>query len=317
MNRESTNPASPRWLHALAVLTVLFALPLVFLGAGVTTHGVGMVEPQGFRPPWEILDGLIQNTGLEWRLEYGHRTFGFLVGLSAIALALGCWFFDRRAWVGWLAIGALTLICMQGVLGIYRVNWDNTHGRTLKLIHGVFAQIVFATLVSVALVTSRRWNSHAETMSPALQRWSIITMLIVFLQLLLGGIVRHQESLLGPRGHLLGAFLVVGAVLWLLKLMRDCDASAFRVQRILLMGLLALQLWLGVESWLARFYVPTADLPQLAPAPMHAEWLRTLHYLVGTLIFSTTVAVVLVAHRKPAIVTEATAAPSHKLEGAL
>src|ERR1035438_4858291 len=99
MTDRSITPASPRWLHALAVLTVLLTLPLLFLGAGVTSHGVGMVDPRGFRWPWEILRGLFDNNGFGWLLEYGHRTVAYLVGFCAIFLAIGCWFCDRRPWI--------------------------------------------------------------------------------------------------------------------------------------------------------------------------------------------------------------------------
>src|SRR5436190_16997524 len=162
MNLDPLTPVSPRWLHALAVLTVLFTLPLLFLGAGVTSHGVGMVDPQGFRPPWEIINGLLENNGFDWRLEYGHRTFGFLVGLCGIALAVGCWFFDPRPWMGWIGFLALGMICAQGALGIFRVDLNHSYGKTFAMIHGVFAQLVFAVLVCVALLTSRRWIQNSS-----------------------------------------------------------------------------------------------------------------------------------------------------------
>ena len=320
MNSDrSHTPVSPRWLHGLAVLTVLLTLPLLFLGAGVTSHGVGMVDPQGFRPPWDIINGLLENTGLDWRLEYGHRTFGFLVGLCGIFLAVGCWFFDRRPWMGWIGVLALGLICAQGALGIFRVDYSALHGRTFALIHGCFAQVVFAVLVSIALLTSCRWATDpTEPASPSVRRWSIITMLVVFGQLLLGGLVRHQQSVIGPRGHLIGAFVVTGAVVWLIFLIWDSEASSrLRIQPVGLMILLAVQLLLGVESWLARFHVASADLPQLEPVPMHSEWIRTAHYLVGTLMFAATVTVVLIAHRKSMSITEAVPARSRELEGAL
>ena len=316
MTNHPDIPDCPRWLHALAVLTAGLTLPLLFLGAGVTSHGVGMVDPRGFRPPWEIINGLLENSGLAWRLEYGHRTFGFLVGMGGIGLAVGCWFFDRRPWMGWIGVLALTMICVQGALGIFRVDYNALHGRTFALIHGVFAQLVFAVLVSVALLTSRRWAIGClELASPALQRWSIIAAALVFGQLVLGGLVRHQDSLLGPRGHLLGAFVVVGAVVWLLKLIRESGSrEQYRTQRIGLMVLLTLQLLLGVESWLAKFYVPRADLPQLMPVPMHAEWVRTAHYLLGSMIFATVVTIALMAHRGRAIENTV---DSRELEGAL
>lgn len=314
MNTEFQT-GSPRWLHAIAVLTVLAALPLMFLGAGVTSHGVGMVDPRGFRPPWEIINGLFENSGLAWRLEYGHRTFGFLVGMCGIALAVGCWFFDRRGWLGWLAIVALALISFQGILGILRVDRNAEYPIVFKLFHGLFAQIVFAVLVSLALFTSRGWARDSAEVSPALKRWSIVTVLIVYLQLLLGGIVRHTDDLLGPRGHLLGAFVVVAAVIWLLKLMRP---SEFRWQRVMLMGLLSLQLLLGMESWLAKFSAEhAASMTAVAPLPVHAEWIRTVHYLFGTLIFATVVVVALKAHRRPVAAIDPAMERSRHLEGVL
>jgi hypothetical protein len=84
-----------------------------------------------------------------------------------------------------------------------------------------------------------------------------------------------------------------------------------------LMILLGVQLLLGVESWLARFHVPSADLPQLEPVPVHAEWVRTAHYVVGTLMFASTVTIALIAHRKSASVTDTVPARSRELEGAL
>ncbi len=320
MHSDPNNPGSPRWLHALAVLTVLCTLPLLFLGAGVTSHGVGMVDPRGFRPPWEIVRGLIENNGLGWLLEYGHRTLGFLVGMCGIALAVGCWFGSSRPWMGWVGILALGMICAQGALGIFRVDYNALHGRTFAMVHGMFAQLVFAVLVGFALVTSRRWaDDSAQEASPALRRWSTATALLVFGQLLLGGMVRHHDSLLGPRGHLLGAFVVVAAVVWLLKLIRESQArERFAAARILFMALLGLQLLLGIESWLAKYYVGTAVSHEaLVPVPMHAEWVRTAHYVVGSLIFATSVSVALLAQRRPALALEAAPERVRELEGAL
>jgi hypothetical protein len=89
------------------------------------------------------------------------------------------------------------------------------------------------------------------------------------------------------------------------------------MERILLVALLTVQLVLGVESWLARFHVPQADLPQLLPVPMHAAWVRTAHYVVGALLFATTAAVALRAQRKTGVVLEAEAIRPRELEGVL
>src|ERR1019366_207421 len=126
---------------------------------------------------------------------------------------------------------------------------------------------------------------------------------------------------------LLGAFVVVGAIVWLLMLIRISSPlplgegpgvraeprNRFKVERMTLMILLTLQLLLGMESWLARFYAPQADLPQLLPIRMHAEWIRTAHYLVGSMIFATTVSVALIARRSPG----ASLVRLRELEGAI
>lgn len=320
MHSDSNNTGSPRWLHALAVLTALCTLPLLFLGAAVTSHGPGvaMSDPQGFRPPWVVINTFLDDTGFALRLEHGHRALAFLVGICGIALAVGCWFGDRRGWLGWIGLLALAMICAQGALGIFRVDYNALHGRTFALVHGVFAQLVFAVLVSVAVLTSRRWAEEpAEEASPALKRWSIATALLVFGQLLLGGLVRHHDSLLGPRGHLLGAFVVTAAVVWLLKLMRDSQARRFALARIAFMVLLGVQLVLGMESWLAKYYVAGVSQEAIVPAPMHGEWTRTAHYVVGSLIFATSVSMALLAQRRPVLVMEAAPAHVGKLEGAL
>src|SRR5947209_12767852 len=100
---------TPRWPHWLAVLTVCATLPLLTLGAEVTTKQVGMVDPRGFRWPWEIIallsDGdKAANLGLV--IELTHRMFGFLVGILAILLCVSL-LATGRGWKRWLGLAAL------------------------------------------------------------------------------------------------------------------------------------------------------------------------------------------------------------------
>src|SRR4051794_10556481 len=82
-----------RWLHAWAVLTALFTLPLLTLGAEGTTKKGGMVARQGFREPWHLVALWLQGEPLSlgYVIEHSHRTFGFLVGVCVIGLAVGLW----------------------------------------------------------------------------------------------------------------------------------------------------------------------------------------------------------------------------------
>src|SRR5712691_7039217 len=112
LTTESVLPAAsagtPRWLHAVAVATAVAALPLLFLGAEVTTKQAGLVDQQGLRQPWhlftEVSKGIDEHgmryfaEGANWGLliEHSHRTFGWLVGMGAITLAVGLGFGQKH-----------------------------------------------------------------------------------------------------------------------------------------------------------------------------------------------------------------------------
>jgi cytochrome c oxidase assembly protein subunit 15 len=310
MPASDDTPVPPRWLHGLAILTVCATLPLLFLGAEVTTKGVGMVDPVGFRPPGQLVAGLLAdehgNHGL--RIEYSHRLAGMVVGTLMIGLAAALWFVEKRRSVRWLGVAALGLVCLQGILGKYRVDLDALFHRNLALVHGLFAQVVIATLVCLAVVLSRGWvadRADATNVTGTLRRWSLLTAVVVLVQLALGGMIRHTHLALGPRGHLLGAFVVTGCVLWLIKLTLESEQRAsFTRAALILACLLGLQLFLGVETWLSKFHVPTADLPQLEPLSADTgwlSWLRSAHYVAGTMIFAICVVVALKANRRPVV----------------
>jgi cytochrome c oxidase assembly protein subunit 15 len=297
MNSTDPKPlALPRWLHPWAVLTVVATLPLLLLGAEVTTKGVGMVDERGLRAPWYVFQGALAERGLGWMIEHGHRLAGWIVGLCVIVLAVGLWRQASRPWLRWLGVVALVAVCVQGTLGIFRIELNALMGKTLALVHGCFAQIVFTLLICLTLFTSRVWASRpAAVGSSNLRAWSVLTVILVFGQLLLGGIVRHQDHPLAARFHLLIAFAVVASALWLTKLALEHDIAPRAVK--VLLGLIAVQVFLGVESWIARFTHTSATGTILEPLAVHADWFRSLHYLTGTLIFATSVVIALRAQQ--------------------
>jgi cytochrome c oxidase assembly protein subunit 15 len=307
--------SAPRWLHAWAVLTVAITLPLLFLGAEVTTKKVGMADPVGYRHPWELTQAFA-GAALGLQIEYSHRIAGFTVGSCAVVLVVALWLFEPRRWVRWVGVLALALVGIQGLLGIFRVNLDRWLGGELALIHGCFAQIVIATLIAAAAITSRGWVSDRADVpaSPALRRWSLLTAALIYGQLVLGGMLRHKGIfLLGSRLHLLGAFVVLGAVVWLMKLGWESERRAsLAFSLMVLVALVGFQILLGIETWLTRahlYYIPGGE-----PLPNHADWLRSAHYVAGTLIFVTGVVIALKANRR--LVVE-DAAPAPTLEAAL
>src|SRR5206468_415947 len=82
-------------------------------------------------------------------------------------------------------------------------------------------------------------------------RWSVLTAALVYVQMVLGALVRHTHSSAWGRGHLLIAFAVVAAGVLLLKRIFDTPGRQRVVGRtaLLLAVLLTVQVLLGVEAW--------------------------------------------------------------------
>jgi heme A synthase len=278
------------------VLTVCAAFPLLLLGAGVTSIQSGMVDDHGLRVPWHLF--IVENLrerGLGFLIEHSHRTAGWIVGTCIIVLAGSLWWMEARRWLRWLGTAALAAVIIQGMLGRYRVDLNALLGPKLALIHGLFAQLVFALLVSVALFTSRGWLRQTggrirPTQVTALRRLALFVPLAVYAQMIFGAFVRHTDLVAGPRLHLLFAFVVVAAVAWLMKSVGNMPAGDRGLIRSVrwLVVLVGLQLWLGVESWLAKF-PPSPLWPQLQPLGAQPELVRSLHYVIGSVLFATAV----------------------------
>lgn len=279
-------------MHGLAVTTFVMALPLVFLGAEVTTKEVGMVDLAPIRWPWffltEFFSGVLRERGMGWIVEHGHRQVGWIVGLLAIACAAAAFLTQASRAAKLLSVLALAAICVQGALGIFRVQLNDLLGKTLSLVHGAFAQVVFGLLLALVLATGRRWfiaNPNPDKL-PWLRRWGVATTAAMLLQTVLGGLIRHKNLATGARLHLLGAFVVFAFVFVAIKFARETDYASFKLSARVLMGLLTIQVVLGAEAWMAwmkRYFAPETALTESTAIQL----MRSSHYLVGALLFAT------------------------------
>ena len=298
----------PRWLNVWAIITVLATFPLLTLGAEVTTKGVGMVDPVGFRAPWHLLSawskGTVAERGVGYVIEHSHRVAGFVVGTCTIILMLGLLFGQRRWSLRWLGSAALLAVIGQGVLGIFRVDLHALMGKNLALIHGCTAQLVFALLLSIAVLTSRFWTTPhklpSSKQTQTLKRLCLITVVVVYTQLVLGAVVRHQDWLWGARLHQLMAFVVLAVILVFAREVWCKPSVTWRERSaVVLLGvLLFAQIGLGIESWISKFHAPNTTMwRQLDPLTSQPGWVRSLHYVNGSLVFATTVILTLWTYR--------------------
>jgi cytochrome c oxidase assembly protein subunit 15 len=129
--------------------------------------------------------------------EHSHRMIASVVGFLTLVLALWLWRREDRPWVRNLGFIALGLVVAQGVLG----------GLTVLLLlptsvsvgHATLAQTFFAVVASIALFTSPWWRS--ERSLPALPPrgvsifgLSAVAAAAVFIQLVLGALMRHTDA---------------------------------------------------------------------------------------------------------------------------
>ncbi len=210
------------WLHRFAFFTSCLTFPLIFVGGLVKSHEAGLSVPD-----WPNSYGYNMFTfPLHWMVggifyEHGHRLFAALVGFCILVLAIWLWRKESRKWVkklGWLTLAA---VITQGALGGLTVilllpTWNSSA-------HAALAQVTFCLTVAIAMVTSRKWDDNviraSSKESDALWNSVRITIGVIFFQLLLGAVMRHEEAGLAiptfplANGHLIPDFTSFGVAI--------------------------------------------------------------------------------------------------------
>ena len=221
MTSETTQYNRSRFIHLFAVFTACCTLFLIFMGALVKSHEAGLSVPD-----WPNTYGQFMFTfPIDlWRAnifyEHSHRLVASFVGFLILVQAFTLQFKENRPWVKRLGWWALVAVIAQGVLGGLTVifllpTWISTS-------HAALAQTTLCLATAIALVTSRKWNDntqkHTEARSSlrSLTKWTVAA---IFLQLILGAIMRHEEAGLAiptypfANGNLLPSFTSLGVIL--------------------------------------------------------------------------------------------------------
>jgi cytochrome c oxidase assembly protein subunit 15 len=178
-----------------AMATAGAAFILLLSGGLVTSKGVGMTVPDwpnsyGYNmflfPISRWVGGIFY--------EHVHRLIASGVGLMTIILAISLWMAEPRKWVRVLGYIAVATVIVQGVLGGLRVTMILDE---LGIFHGMLAQAYVSLLVVICIATSKafatggaRWRWHA----PGLMRWAVVLTALVYLQLAIGAIMRHEHA---------------------------------------------------------------------------------------------------------------------------
>lgn len=285
----------PLWLRWWAWVTVLTTLLLVVLGAEVTTKKVGMADPVGLRNPLYLFESehgsiralyLWQTNNLGLLIEHAHRLFGWIVGLQCLIFAVGM-AVSARGGFRLLGLLAGVGVGLQGLLGIARVAFNLEAGPGLSTVHGCSAQLVFASLVAVAVMTTPAWSTAGNSIPASLLWAAWLVVGLIYVQMVFGAILRHMLNPVAQRLHVLLAFAVVVGIITVTVRAKRTDPTT-GVLGIALHVLVLFQPILGVEAWIRRF--GSLTVPDAVPSTLAGDLVRSGHHVLGTLIFASMVA---------------------------
>jgi cytochrome c oxidase assembly protein subunit 15 len=192
-------PAPIAWASLFSLVLVAATLFLIAAGGFVTANRAGLAVPDwprsfGYNMFLFPLSIMQKDSGKFF--EHAHRLMGSLVGLTTFALALYLTFTDRRLWIKLLAWSIFIGVGIQGIMGGLRVT---DKSETLAILHGAFAQLVFAAMATLVVVTARRFHTLPRANAPAATTDRTLTaslLLTLLIQLVLGTILRHTSELL-------------------------------------------------------------------------------------------------------------------------
>ena len=298
-----------RWSipHVVACLLVAVTMVLLSFGALVTTYEAAMAVPD-----WPATYGhnmflfpLAEWLGGPWDLflEHGHRLLGALVGMIALGLAALVWRYPVGPTIRWLAVAAVVLVGVQGVLGGARVLLDDT---TVAKIHACTGPLFFAVAVALAVLTRRPDDVAVPRVGAGL---CAAVPVAAYAQLVAGAQLRHLDPATPPRmfhalvgTHVLVGLVVAGlAVAAFLAIRGGGNRGASRWS-LLAVALVASQLALGFGTWIAKYGVPSALLPDAwrLAEPIVARSgpgavIVTTHAVLGMVILGVGVALALTA----------------------
>jgi cytochrome c oxidase assembly protein subunit 15 len=175
-------------LHRYAVLTAAATLLLIVAGGLVTSTESGLSVPD-----WPLSYGRLMPPmvgGIFY--EHGHRMVATAVGLLTIGLVMWLSRREPRLWVRRLGWAALAAVVAQGVLGGLTVLF--LLPTAVSVAHACLAQTFFCLVVTIAVVTSPAWREAAPARGNRAARIGAWTAGAVWIQLLIGAVMRHDKA---------------------------------------------------------------------------------------------------------------------------
>ncbi len=288
---------TPPWLRRLTKTTALLTFSLLVAGALVTSMKAALSDPtwptfvgRPFPTRETFIGGLI--------FEDSHRILAGLTALATLAqaIALSRSHLSRRIKkFAWFAV--LLVLAQAGLGGLVILS---IRSPWISVFHGVVGQTYLATMMGLALVTSRWWANAPDAVSVegirGLRRQMTALIVLTFIQLLLGAGLRHSPT--GFTAHLVlhiaWAVAVAGFIFFLtIRALAHFTTLAFvRNGMVALSVLVVLQMLLGTGAVFANIARPEPEV-----ARFHHVVFSVGHVAIGATILSIVVLLTLAVRR--------------------
>jgi cytochrome c oxidase assembly protein subunit 15 len=300
-DRSSPEVPSPA-LYRFAFVAASITFCLIFVGGLVTSTGSAMAIPS-----WPLAFGkLVPAWQGGIRFEFGHRVVAGVVVILTIALMTWALRAEQRRWVRNLTVIAVGLVFFQAVLGGMTVLFDLP--LPMAVAHAATGQAFLCLMVTIAMVMNPKWVATAPRREaqahPPLATLAAITTCVIYLQILIGAVMRHLGAglaipdfplafgrLIPPHfnkfiavnfAHRCGAIVVSIMVGWTVARVLRAHRGVRQLYRtaVGLAVLLVVQICLGALTiWSGRAVIPT-----------------TSHVAVGAAVLATSLALTIRAY---------------------
>jgi cytochrome c oxidase assembly protein subunit 15 len=263
--------------HRFSKLLAASTLVLIAAGGLVTSTDSGLSVPDWPLSYGQLFPPMVGGI----RFEHTHRVIAGIVGILTLILTLILIKKETRRWVKIFGVAAFLGVIVQAVLGGITVIY--LLPTAVSVLHACLAQTFFCLVLCLALFTSREWKEALPVFSEtagSLKRLLLATTCFIYVQLVLGALVRHAEGF-AVAYHIALAFLILLHILFILfKFMgSEITRQVFFPHAALLALAATLQIFLGFGA-----YIMTLVLPK-APAPRFYEIILTAaHQSAGALV---------------------------------
>ncbi|MED5475329.1 MAG: COX15/CtaA family protein [Candidatus Neomarinimicrobiota bacterium] len=182
------------YLHYWCFFTTICTFCLIFVGALVKSTESGLSVPDWpttygenmfLFPISSMVGGVLY--------EHGHRLFASFIGFLILVQTTWILSVEKRSWIRKISVITLGTVIFQGTLGGLTVYY--LLPIWISASHGTIAQTTLCLTVLLTVSTSKKWIKQSkENISPKLFKISLIVTILIWIQLVLGALMRHSES---------------------------------------------------------------------------------------------------------------------------